>query len=111
MGNRGLFFPFFDEKTGWEIVDKVKQIAKEQGTTPSQVAIAWLLAKRHIVLIGAKTLQQFDENLDSLNVNLTKDQLDQLEELTKPRQMYPNWMIQRQNAGREFEILPADWAR
>ena len=110
MGNRGLFFPFFDEKTGWEIVDKVKEIAKEQGVTPAQVAIAWLLSKRHIVLVGAKTLQQFDENLGALDVNLTKDQLDQLEELTKPRQMYPNWMIQRQSAGREFQILPAGWA-
>src|SRR2546422_1705661 len=110
MGNRGLFFPFFDEKTGWEIVEKVKQIAKEQGCTPAQVGISWLLSKRHIVLVGAKTAEQFDENLGALDVSLTKDQLVQLEELTKPRQMYPNWMIQRQSSGREFEILPAGWA-
>src|SRR5438309_12018853 len=110
MGNRGLFLPFVDEKTGWEIVEKVKQIAKEQGCTPAQVAISCLLSKRHIVLVGAKTLQQFDENLGASDVNLTKDHLDLLEELTKPRQMYPNWMIQRQSSGRDFEILPAGWA-
>src|SRR5437870_12918837 len=56
MGNRGLFFPFFDEKTGWEIVDKVKEIAKEQGVTSAQVAIAWLLSNGHIVLVGAKKI-------------------------------------------------------
>src|SRR5207245_11038398 len=101
MGNRGLFFPFFDEKTGWEIVEKVKQIAKEQGCTPAQVAISWLLSKRHIVLVGAKTLQQFDENIGSLAVNLTKERLVELEELTKLSQMYRDWMIQRQSSARE----------
>src|SRR5438445_3533591 len=110
MDNIVLFFPFFDEKTGWEIVEKVKQIGKGQGCTPAQVAISWLLSKRHIVLVGAKTLQQFDENLGALDVNLTKDQLVQLEELTKPRQMYPDCMIQRKSSGREFQILPAGWA-
>ena len=108
-GNRGLFFPFFDEKTGWKIVDLIRDIAKEQGASPAQVSISWLLAKRHIVLVGAKTLEQFDENLGALNVELTSDQVKRLDEATKPRQTYPNWMIERQNAGREFELLAPDW--
>ena len=104
-GNRGLYFPFFDENTGFETVDKVWAIAKEQDATPAQVAISWLVSKGHIVLLGAKTLEQFDENLHSLDVHLSPEQLGQLDEITKPKVIYPNWMIQRQSAGRDFEII------
>lgn len=110
VGNRGFFFPFFDENIGWKIIETVREVGKEQGATSSQVAIAWLLSRRHIVLLGAKTLEQFDENLRSLEVKLTKEQLDRLDEMTKPRQMYPNWMIERQKTGRDFELLGGGWA-
>jgi aryl-alcohol dehydrogenase-like predicted oxidoreductase len=104
-GNRGLFFPFFDETTGFGIVEKLKQIAEEQGVTPAQVALAWLLSKNHIVLIGAKTIDQFKENLGALDVQLTREQLENIDRITKPRVMYPNWMIERQGAGRTFPIV------
>lgn len=104
-GNRGLYFPFFDETTGFDAVDKVKMIAKEQDATPAQVAIAWLVSKGHIVLLGAKTLEQFDENLRSLDVHLNPKQFEQLDESTKPKVIYPNWMIQRQSVGRDFDII------
>lgn len=105
-GNRGIYFPFFDETTGFDTVEKVKAIAKEQEATPAQVAIAWLVSKGHIVLLGARTLEQFDENLRSLDVHLTPKQLEQLDETTKPQVIYPNWMIQRQTVGRDFDIIP-----
>jgi aryl-alcohol dehydrogenase-like predicted oxidoreductase len=104
-GNRGLFFPFFDEATGFGIVEKVKQIAEEQGATPAQIALAWLLSQNHIVLLGAKTMEQFEENLGALDVNLTAGQLENLERITKPRVQYPNWMIERQSGGRTFPIV------
>lgn len=104
-GNRGLFFPFFDEETGFGIVEKVKQIAEEQGATPAQIALAWLLSKNHIVLLGARTLEQFEENLGALDVNLTSGQLENLDRITKPRVQYPNWMIERQSSGRTFPIV------
>lgn len=104
-GNRGFFFPFFDEATGFGIVEKVKQIAEEQGATPAQIAIAWLLSKNHIVLLGAKNMQQFEENLGAIDVNLTSGQLENLDRITKPRAQYPNWMIERQSSGRAFPIV------
>ncbi len=105
-GNRGIFFPLFDEKTGFDTVERVKVIAKEQDATPAQVAIAWIASKGHIVLLGARTLEQFNENLGALDVQFTPEQLGELDELTRPRVMYPNWMIERQSAGRNFEIIP-----
>ncbi|HZY94615.1 MAG TPA: aldo/keto reductase [Candidatus Bathyarchaeia archaeon] len=104
-GNRGLFFPFFDETTGFTVVEKVRQVAEDVGATPAQVALAWLLAKNHIVLLGAKTIEQFKENLGALDVQLTREHLESLDVATKPRAMYPNWMIERQGAGRTFPIV------
>ncbi len=46
------------------MVDKLREIAKEQGATPAQVAIAWLLSKKLIVIVGgARTMEQLEENL------------------------------------------------
>src|SRR3989475_4685594 len=104
-GNRGLFFPFFDETTGFGIVEKVKQIAEEQGATPAQIALSWLLSKSHIVLLGARTMEQLEQNLGALDVNLTAGQLENLDRITKPRVQYPNWMIERQSSGRTFPIV------
>ena len=104
-GNRGLFFPFFDEATGFGIVEKVKQIAEEQGATPAQIALSWLLSKNHIVLLGARTMEQLEENLGALDVNLTSGQLENLDRITRPRVQYPNWMIERQSSGRTFPIV------
>src|SRR6266851_3101798 len=72
MGNRGLFFPFFDETTGFDVVESVKRVAREQDATPAQVAISWLASQGHIVLLGARTMDQFEENLGALDVHLTQ---------------------------------------
>ncbi len=105
MGNRGFFFPPFDSVLAKRVVDKLREIAKEQGATPAQVAIAWLLSKKLIVIIGARTMEQLEENLGAINVNLTSRQLDELNELTKPKSQYPGWMIERQNKDRQVPII------
>jgi len=111
-GDRGLFFPFFDEARGFEIVEGVRGIAKETGATPAQVSLSWLLSGGHIVLLGARTMEQFEENLGSLDVNLSGEQMARLDELTKQRVQYPNWMIDRQGSGaRNFTVEPSPWDR
>lgn len=108
MGDRGLFFPFFDAATGWAVVDKVKETAKEQGCTPAQVALAWLLEKKHIVILGARTMEQLEEDLAALDVHLKAKQLEELDALTKPRTQYPAWMIERQGATRAIPLVEPD---
>ena len=111
-GDRGLFFPFFEEAKGFDIVEAVKDIAKEAGATPAQVSLSWLLSKGHIVLLGARTMKQLEENLGSLDVNLSGEQMARLDELTKQRVQYPNWMIDRQGSGaRNFTVEPPPWER
>ena len=69
------------------------------------MALAWLIEKRVVVLIGARNIEQLQENLDSINVHLTREQMERLDKISAPRSMYPNWMIERQNQDRKFEKL------
>jgi len=61
--------------------------------------------------VGAKTMEQFEENLGALDVNLSRDQVGKLDELTRHRVQYPNWMIERQNSGRTFPVSEPTWNR
>ncbi|MCL4325333.1 MAG: aldo/keto reductase [Candidatus Thermoplasmatota archaeon] len=106
MGDRGYFFPFFDQEKGYVIVDTVKEVAEEQGVKPSQIALAWLIARKLIIIIGARTMEQFEENLASLDIQLTREQIKKLDEISSYKEMYPNWMIRRQNSSdRDFHII------
>jgi aryl-alcohol dehydrogenase-like predicted oxidoreductase len=104
MGDRGFFFPPFDAETGFDVIEELKQVAAEQGVTPAQVALAWLAIKNQIILVGARSMEQFEENLGCLDVQLTAEQTTRLDEKTKPRVEYPQWMIERQGGGRTFPI-------
>ncbi len=64
-----------------DLVDKVAELAKAKGCTPAQLALAWVLAQgKDIVPIpGTKRRATLDEDLDALDVELTKDDLAQID--------------------------------
>jgi len=69
-----------------ELVEQVKQIAKEKGCTPGQLALAWVLAKdpdNMFPIPGTKQLKYLEENIASVNVHLTKEDLDRLRPITE----------------------------
>ena len=63
------------------LVAALAQIAAAKGVTPSQLAIAWVLAKgeRIVPVPGARTRQQLDEALAALDVELTPDDLGRID--------------------------------
>ncbi|MEO7368708.1 MAG: aldo/keto reductase [Gemmatimonadaceae bacterium] len=63
------------------LVDKVTEIAGRVGCTPSQLALAWVLAQGdHVVPIpGTKRRKYLEENIGALNFELTKDQLAEID--------------------------------
>jgi aryl-alcohol dehydrogenase-like predicted oxidoreductase len=69
-------------KANRAFVDLLQRIADRKGATPAQVALAWLLArKRWIVPIpGTTKLHRLDENLAAADVELTEDDLREIEE-------------------------------
>lgn len=60
-----------------ELVERIKLLATEKGCSPSQLAIAWVLAQGNdiITIPGTKHIQYLEENIASENVQLTKDDL------------------------------------
>jgi aryl-alcohol dehydrogenase-like predicted oxidoreductase len=90
------FLPY-DKNKGYEIVDVLKEIAIATGSTPAQVSIAWLLAKKHVasVIIGANKMSQLEDNLGAVNVKLTPEQVQRLDEISAPARPYPQWFIDR----------------
>ena len=64
-----------------KLIEKVKILATEKGCSPSQLAIAWVLAqgKDIITIPGTKHIQYLEENIASENVQLTKDDLQNIE--------------------------------
>jgi len=87
---------FFNEHA-WKVVDVVKAVAREAGTAPATVAIAWVLAQPFVsgVIIGPKTAAQLDGNLAAAELKLTADQLARLNDVSAVPARYPEIMIAR----------------
>ncbi|HEY8754427.1 MAG TPA: aldo/keto reductase [Arthrobacter sp.] len=66
-----------------ELVDRVKELALQKRCTPGQLALAWLLAQgEHIVPIpGTKKRERLAENLGAIDVELSQEDLQRLNEL------------------------------
>ncbi len=64
-----------------ELVDRVKAIAQQKGVTPSQLALAWLLAQGEdiVPIPGTKRRTYLEENVAATEITLTKEDLQQIE--------------------------------
>ena len=71
-------------KSNLQIADEVEAIAKDVGAKPSQVALAWLLAKGDdiVPIPGTKSTWRLAENCAADSVELTSDQISELDNLT-----------------------------
>lgn len=63
-----------------DVVDKVHEIAKKRGVTPSQLALAWLLSKSNVTPIpGTTRIERLEENAASADISLTAEELAAIE--------------------------------
>ncbi|GAB4022304.1 aldo/keto reductase [Spirosoma koreense] len=95
-------FPPVDQEHAYAIIDVMQTVAEAHGVSVARVALAWVLAKPAItsVIIGAKNTDQLLDNIKAVEVSLTTEQLDKLDEVSATRKPYPQWMIQRQSSDR-----------
>ena len=63
------------------LVDLLDAIAKRKKTTPAQIALAWLLAQKPwiVPIPGTTKLQRLEENIGAAEVELTRDDLHEIE--------------------------------
>jgi aryl-alcohol dehydrogenase-like predicted oxidoreductase len=66
------------------------------------VALAWLLAKPAVmsVIIGAKTVEQLEDNLAAAELTLTAEELTALDDISAIAPEYPAWMFAMQGGTR-----------
>jgi aryl-alcohol dehydrogenase-like predicted oxidoreductase len=81
---------FLNERT-YTIVDELVRIARELETTPAAVALAWVQSRPGVAstIIGARRLDQLDQNLASSDITLTGDQIAALNRVSEPPLMFP----------------------
>ncbi|MBO1754023.1 aldo/keto reductase [Allobranchiibius sp. CTAmp26] len=64
-----------------DVLDKVVQIADDKGVTPSQLALAWLLAhgEQIVPIPGTRRIENLEENVAAADLTLTQQDLDAIE--------------------------------
>lgn len=77
---QGKFTKFTDRN--WRVLDALRTVAAQVSSPLAQVALAWVSAQPGITapILGASKLEQLHDNLDSLDIRLTPDQLLSLDE-------------------------------
>jgi aryl-alcohol dehydrogenase-like predicted oxidoreductase len=69
-----------------DVVDAVREIAAARGISMAQVALAWLVDRPAItsVILGARTLEQLDDNLAAADLHLSPEEIAKLDEASDP---------------------------
>ncbi len=75
----------------YDILDELEKVARAHDTTISRAAIAWVQSRPGVTstIIGARTMQQLEDNVGALDVQITADELERLNALSKPTLNFP----------------------
>ncbi|RUM56967.1 MAG: aldo/keto reductase, partial [Persephonella sp.] len=85
----------FDFDFAFKVVGELEKLAKKYNTTPSQVALNWLRAKNFVssIIVGVRNIKHLEDNLNSVNWTLEKEDVEYLDKLTEPNRPYPQWFL------------------
>lgn len=98
-GRRANFdFPPLDKPRADRVVEAMAPIAQAHGRSIAQVALAWLLHQPVVtsVIMGAKRVDQLDDNLAAATLELTREELATLDQVSTLPAEYPGWMFTMQ---------------
>jgi aryl-alcohol dehydrogenase-like predicted oxidoreductase len=100
--NEGFDFPPLNKDRAFDIMDVLQPMANEKQATIAQLALAWLLHQPAVtsVIVGANKIEQLEDNLKSVSVKFTYEELEKLNAVSKPSAEYPGWMLERTGADR-----------
>ena len=95
-------FPPVNKDRAFDCIDVMKKVGAAHGVSVARVALAWLLTKSHVssIIIGAKSEEQLNDNLAVTTLELTKDELADLDKVSALPPEYPGWMLERQGSER-----------
>jgi aryl-alcohol dehydrogenase-like predicted oxidoreductase len=76
------FSDWYLSEEAWDVLDEVRSVADEADATPAQVSLRWLMDHERftcVPIIGARTVDQLDENLGAVDVELTDEQFERID--------------------------------
>jgi len=99
-------FPLVDKDRTWRILDVLRPVAQAHNTSVATVALAWILAKPFVtsVIVGAKRVDQLQQNLAAADLQLTAEEMKKLDEVSTLPPEYPGWMVPFQNMNRLADV-------
>ncbi|MBV9390408.1 MAG: aldo/keto reductase [Verrucomicrobia bacterium] len=91
-----------NNESTWRLLDVLHEISAESGKSPAQVAINWLLRKAAVTapIIGAKRMDQLQNNIGSIGWSLSPEQLTKLDQASLIPMPYPYDFIRMAEARR-----------
>ena len=97
-------FPFepFHKERAFNVLDVIIPMATKKECTVPQLALAWLQQQSVVssVIIGATKMSQLHDNLKSVDISFTDDELEQLKEVSKLPIEYPQNVVEVMTADR-----------
>jgi len=89
-------FPPLELERAYDVIDAMRDIAGARQVSVPQIALAWLLQqpKTTSIIIGAKRMEQLEDNLGATEVTLNEQELVRLDEVSRLPAEYPGWMIE-----------------
>ena len=90
--NKASYGPAMLAEHRIKIAEGLAELAQTIGCTPSQLALAWLLQRPRgtvIPILGARSLEQFTDNMGCLDIELNQTQIEALDALNPPQATYP----------------------
>jgi aryl-alcohol dehydrogenase-like predicted oxidoreductase len=103
---RDIFdFPPVNKDKAYDIIDVIAEIGKQHNVSAAQVALAWVRLQKGITstIIGAKRVDQLLDNVKSVDLVLSEQELKKIDEVSALPKEYPGWMVERQGADREIK--------
>src|ERR1700744_2115967 len=100
---RDIFdFPPVNKEKAYDIIDVIAEIGKQHNVSAAQVALAWVRLQKGVTstIIGAKNPDQLQDNLQSVDLELSADELKRIDEVSALSKEYPGWMVERKSADR-----------
>ncbi|WP_144156282.1 aldo/keto reductase [Paraburkholderia sp. BCC1885] len=93
-------FPPVNVEKAYDVIDVLETIAQSKGATVAQIALAWLLHQPQVssVIVGAKRIEQLDDNVGATEITLSADELTQLNAVSELPKEYPAWFFRTREA-------------
>lgn len=95
-------FPPVNKPKAYDIIDIMAEIGKRHNVSVAAVALNWVIRQQGVTstIIGAKNLEQLNDNISAVNLQLTAEDMQQVNEVSALTPEYPGWMVARQLQGR-----------